>query len=85
MKFIKQGRINGEQLLKFLQRLLKDKKNKIIILDNGSSHKSEKVKKFITKNNFLLFVVLYQQRIQAIKSFFNVLKSKLEKKKSFTS
>jgi len=50
----KQGRIDGERLLKFLKRLLKDKKNKIIILDNTSSHKNEKVKKFITKNNFFI-------------------------------
>ena len=42
----KQDGINGEQLLKFLQIVLKDKKNKIIILDNASSHKNEKVKKF---------------------------------------
>ena len=33
----KQGEINGERLLKFLQIVLKDKKNKIIILDNASS------------------------------------------------
>jgi hypothetical protein len=47
----KQNGINSERLLKFLQRLLK---NKIIILKNVSSHKNEKVKKFITKNNSLL-------------------------------
>jgi transposase len=53
----KQNGINGERLLKFLQIVLKDKKNKIIFLDNASSHKNKKVKKFIIKNNFLLFIV----------------------------
>jgi len=48
----KQGEINGEQLLKFLQIILKNKKNKIIILDNASNHRNKKVKKFITKITF---------------------------------
>jgi len=80
-EIFKQGGINGERLLKFLQRPLKDKKNKIFILDNASSHKNEKVKKFIIKYNFLLFTVPYQDKIQAIKNLFNVLKLNLKKRK----
>ena len=44
-KIYKQGGINDERLLEFLQVILKDKKNKIIILDNASRHKNEKVRK----------------------------------------
>ena len=54
-KIYKQGGIYGKQSLKCLQIILKDTKNKIIILDNASSHKNEKVRKFISINNFLLY------------------------------
>jgi len=43
-------------LLKF-RIVIKDKKDKIIILVNSVVTKNEIVKKFITKNNFLLFIV----------------------------
>lgn len=62
-KICKQSGINGKQLLKFLQIILKDKKNKIIILDNDSNHKNEKVKKLINKNNLLLYLVPYPQKV----------------------
>jgi len=68
-------------LLKFLQKNFQNVKNKIIILDNASSHRNKKVKDFITKNNFLLYIVPYQPRTQAIEGFFNLLKSKLSNKK----
>lgn len=80
-KIYTEGGINSERLLKFLQKNFQNVKNKIIILDNASSHRNKKVKDFITKNNFLLYTVPYQPRTQAIEGFFNLLKSKLSNKK----
>ena len=80
-KIYTKGGINSERLLKFLQKNFQNVKNKIIILDNASSHRNKKVKDFITKDNFLLYTVLYQPRTQAIERFFNLLKSKLLNKK----
>ena len=61
-RIYKKDRITGDQLLKFLQKNLKNVKNKIIILDNANSHKNKKVKDFIIKNNSLLYTVPYQHR-----------------------
>jgi len=65
----KKGEINSDRLLEFLQKNFKDIRSKIIILDNASSHKSAKVKDFITKYNFLLYTIPYQHRTQAIEGF----------------
>ncbi len=61
-----------------------EQKSKLIILDNGSCHQTEIVKDLIQLNNSLLYTILYNHRTQAIKGFFDVLKSKLAKKKGFT-
>lgn len=76
-QIFKKGGINSDRLLEFLQKNFKDIRSKIIILDNASSHKSAKVKNFITKYNFLLYTIPYQHRTQAIEGFFNILKSRL--------
>ena len=56
-------------------------KNKLIILDNASSHRNQKIKDLITKDNKLLYSVVYQHFTNAIENFFSVLKSKLRKTK----
>ena len=71
--------INSKRLVEFLNKFLSTTKNKLIILDNVSSHKNKRVKNFIAKNNSLLYSVPYQHGTQAIESFFNILKSRLKK------
>ena len=61
-----------------------EQKNKLIILDNTSCHQIEVVKDLIQLNNNLLYTIPYNPRTQAIEGFFNVLKNKFAKKKSFT-
>lgn len=39
--------IDTERLIEFLKELLKNTKNKLIILDNASSHRNDTIKKFI--------------------------------------
>merc|ERR1712060_107598 len=56
-QIFKKGGINSDRSLEFLQKNFKDIRSKIIILDNASSHKSAKVKDFITKHNFLLYTI----------------------------
>jgi transcription initiation factor IIE alpha subunit len=80
-KIYKKGGITDDRLLKFLPKKLNNVKNKIIILDNTSSHKNKKVKDFIIKNNSLLYTIFYQHKTQTIKGFFNKLKSRLSNKK----
>jgi hypothetical protein len=75
------GGMNSDRLLEFLNKFLLEQKSKLIILDNVSCHRTEIVKDFLTKNNFLLYTVPYQPRTQAIEGFFNLLKSKLSNKK----
>jgi len=71
---------NSKRLVEFLNKFLSTTKNKLIILDNASSHKNKQVKNFITKNNSLLYSVPYQHGIQVIEGFFNILKSRLKQK-----
>ena len=57
---------------------------KLIILDNASRHRNQIVKEVIKKNNNLLYAVPYQNYTNAIERYFNVLKSRLQKKKGLT-
>ena len=58
--------------------------SKLIILDNASSHRNQLVKDVIKKDNNLLYAVPYQHYTNAIEGYFNVLKSRLQKKKGLT-
>jgi hypothetical protein len=79
--YFKNG-INSTRLVEFLNTFLSTTKNKLIILDNASSHKNKQVQNAITKNNSLLYSVPYQHGTQAIEGFFNILKSRLKQKSS---
>ena len=53
---------------------------KLIILDNASSHRNERIKELVSQNNELLYTIPYQHFTNAIEGFFNILKSNLQKK-----
>ena len=72
--------IDGDRLLAFLERFINKYKNKVIILDNASSHRNIRVKELINKNNKLIYSVPYQHYTNSIEMFFSLLKSKLQKK-----
>ena len=54
-------------------------KNKLIILDNASSHRNHQVKEVINKHNHLLYAVPYQHFTNSIENYFSMLKSHLQK------
>jgi hypothetical protein len=75
------GCIDGDRLLAFLEKFITNKyKNKVIILDNASYHRNERVKELINKNNKLIYSLPYQHYTNSIEMFFSLLKSKLQKK-----
>ena len=53
-------------------------KNKLIILDNASSHINHQVKEVINKYNNLLYDVPYQHFTNSIENYFSMLKSHLQ-------
>ena len=58
------GGIDSLRLKKFLEdNIISKYKNKVIILDNASSHRNEIIKNLINKNNKLLYSVPYQDCI----------------------
>lgn len=57
-------------------------KIKLIIMNNASSHKHQSIKDLINKENEILYSVPYQHFTNAIKNWFSVMKSKLQKKDS---
>ncbi len=74
------GGINVDRLCNFLEQNITSKyKNKLIIMDNASSHRHEKIKELVNKNNYLLYSVPYQHFTNSIEGYFSLLKSKLRK------
>jgi hypothetical protein len=64
-------------MVEFLEKYITNEfKNKIIILDNASSHRNPKVKEII---NHLLYAVHYQHFTNSIENYFSILKSRLQK------
>ena len=74
------GGIDSVRLVNFLNKfIVKKYKNKLIVLDNASSHRNKNVKDVIQKDNKLLYAVPYQHFTNVIEGYFSVLKSKLRK------
>ena len=72
--------INTDRLYEFLETHITNKyKNKLIILDNASSHRSYKIKELVNKNNKILYSVSYQHFTNSIENYFSMLKSRLQK------
>jgi hypothetical protein len=62
------GGIDSDRLYKFLEENITSiYKNKVIILDNASSHINDKIKKVIEKDNKLLYYIPYQHFTNCIK------------------
>jgi len=79
-KLYRKGGIDTDRLKHFLKKHITRKyKNKLIILDNASSHRNDKIKKLINKKNNLLYTIPYQHFTNTIEGFFNILKSRLQK------
>ena len=72
--------ITADRMVEFIQTHISGKyKNKLIILDNASSHRNPKVKEIINKENHLLYAVPYQHFTNSIENYFSMLKSRLQK------
>lgn len=79
------GGITSERLIDFLKTKILNKSNKLIILDNASSHRNVKVKElFVNSNNTLLYSVPYQHFTNAIELWFSQFKSYLRKERILT-
>jgi len=74
------GGIDSDRLSEFLEKFITKKyKNKLIILDNASSHRNDKIKVLINKKNKLLYSIPYQHFTNAIENYFSMFKSKMRK------
>ena len=73
------GGMDSERLINFLNEVTTKYKDKLIILDNASCHRNDRVKSLIQEHNKLLYSVPYQHFTNAIENYFSVFKSKLQK------
>jgi hypothetical protein len=74
------GGINTDRLIDFLEQNITNKlRNRLIILDNASSHRNEKIKALVNKHNNILYAVPYQHFTNSIENYFSMLKSRLQK------
>jgi uncharacterized protein YlxP (DUF503 family) len=72
--------INTDRLIEFLEKFITGKyKNKLIILDNASSHSNQRIKDLVNKHNNILYAVPYQHFTNSIENYFSMLKSRLQK------
>ena len=77
--------INADRLYEFLETHITSKyKNKLIILDNASSHRNDKIKELVNKNNKLLYAVPYQHFTNSIENYFSMMKARLRKIEGLT-
>ena len=66
----KKGGIDSNRMVNFIDKFINGKyKNKLIILDNLSSHRNQLVKDLIKKDNNLLYSVPYQHYTNVIERF----------------
>lgn len=74
------GGIDTYRLKTFLEtHILNKYRNKLIILDNASSHRNETIKNLINQNNKVLYSVPYQHFTNSIENYFSMFKSRLTK------
>jgi transposase len=79
------GGINTDRLIEFLEHNITSKlKNKLIILDNASSHRNERIKALVNKHNNILYAVPYQHFTNSIENYFSIMKSRLQKLNGLT-
>ena len=84
-KLYEKSGINADRLYDFLETHITNKyKNKLIILDNASSHRNDKIKELINKNNNLLYAVPYQHFTNSIENYFSMMKARLRKVEGLT-
>ncbi len=79
------GGMAGERFVKFLDKILDGKKNKLIVIDNGGMHKTQQVKdKILNSGNNYLYIVSYKHYLNAIEEYFNQLKHYIKLDKPLT-
>ena len=72
---MKKGGIDSDRLYEFLETYITNKyKNKLIILDNASSHINKRIKNLVNKDNKILYAVPYQHFTNSIENYFSMLK-----------
>ena len=80
MGVIKKSGINTDRLIDFFEKYITEKyKNKLIILDNASSHRNQRIKDLVNKHNNIMYDVPYQHFTNSIENYFRILKSRLQK------
>lgn len=79
-----EGGITASRMVEFYEKHLSHHKNKLIIMDNASSHRNPIVKGTINKNNTLLLSVPYQHFTNAIENWFSMFKAHLRKHPTLT-
>lgn len=76
----KKGGIDHVRLIEFLKPILKNKKKKLVLMDNASSHRKQLVKDTITKTkNDYVYVLPYHHFQNPIEKMFNQLKHYIRK------
>ena len=70
------GGITAERMVEFIDKNIKGKyKKHLIIMDNGGAHKSQKIKDIVKESrNNLLYSIPYRPKTNAIESWFNQFK-----------
>lgn len=82
-KLYEKSGIDSNRLVEFLEEHITNKfKNKLIILDNTSSHRNDKIKKLVNKDNKLLHTISHQHFTNSVENWFSMIKVRLRNMKN---
>lgn len=78
-QFYEKGGMDPKRLIDFLNEYVTTKyKDKLIILDNASYHRNDRVKSLIQEHNKLLYSVPYQHFTNTIENYFIAISDRSE-------
>lgn len=78
------GGITADRMEEFYNKYISKFKNKLIIMDNASSHRNERIRALYSKQNRLLLTVPYQHFTNAIENWFSVFKTQMDKENTLS-
>ena len=82
-KLYDKGGMTSDRMVDFLQEILRNRKNTVVLMDNAPAHSAKRVRKFVQgTGNELIYSVPYSPQTNPIEEYFNQLKHYIRKEKA---
>lgn len=82
-KLYDKGGMTSDRMVDFLQEMLRNRKNTVVLMDNAPAHSAKRVREFVqATGNELIYSVPYSPQTNPIEEYFNQLKHYIRKEKA---